>query len=54
MKNKEFDCVEMKHRAAEKIGKKLQRYTRRERLLYWNNRYENMKMKIGKKINVVD
>ena len=54
MKNKDFDCVEMKHRAANKISKKLQRYTRRERLSYWNKRYENMKMKIGKKINVAD
>jgi hypothetical protein len=54
MKNKEFDCVEMKHRGAEKISKKLQRFTRRELLSYWNKRYENMKMRIGKKINVAE
>jgi hypothetical protein len=26
MKNKEFDCVEMKHRAAEEIGDKLKHF----------------------------
>jgi hypothetical protein len=54
MSNKEFDCVEMKHRAAEKISKKLQRYNRRERLSYWNKRYENMKLRIGKMKNVAE
>jgi hypothetical protein len=54
MKNKEFDCVEMKHRAAEKISGKLQRYTLKERLSYWNKRYEKMKMRIGKKVNLTD
>jgi hypothetical protein len=52
MKNKEFDCVEMKHRAAEKIGEKLKNYSSQERLFYWNKRYNKIinrrpKMKVA-------
>jgi len=53
MKDKEFDCVEMKHRAAEKISKKLQRYTPQERLSYWNKRYQKMKLRQTKRISVM-
>jgi hypothetical protein len=33
--NKKFDCVEMKHRAARIIQRKLSKLTREEELEYW-------------------
>jgi len=33
--NKKFDCVEMKHRAARIIQKKISELTREEELEYW-------------------
>jgi len=33
--NKEFDCVEMKHRAARIIQKKISKLSREEELEYW-------------------
>ncbi len=52
MKNKEFDCVEMKHRAAENISNRLKDFTPKERLSYWNKRYQRMKTKIAKRISI--
>lgn len=48
MNKKEFDCVEMKHRAAEKIGERLKNLSPKERLSYWNNRYHKMKSRMTK------
>ena len=42
-KKKDFDCVEMKHRAAAEIHEELKGKTIEERLDYWNR--ESMKQK---------
>jgi hypothetical protein len=42
MKNKKFDCVEMKHRAAEKIAEKLKGLSRKAELSYWRASYNTM------------
>jgi len=38
MIKKDFDCVEMKHKGAEKVQARLAGMTREEQLLYWNER----------------
>ena len=48
MNKKQYDCVEMKHRAAEKIGNKLRHLSLEKRLSYWNNRYRKMKKRVTK------
>lgn len=40
MKNKSFDCVEMKHKAAEKIYEKMKKMSREEQIAYWKERSE--------------
>jgi hypothetical protein len=35
MKTKSFDCVEMKHRGAERVMKRLKGKTLEEQLKYW-------------------
>ena len=52
MENKSINCVEMKHRAAIKIQNKLRGFTRKERLSYWNKRYQQMKTKVEKRMNI--
>ena len=42
MKTKNFDCVEMKHRAARRIAARLRGMSRKQELSYWHERYENM------------
>lgn len=49
MKNKKFDCVEMKHRAAEKIAEKLKGLSRRAELSYWRASYKTMTAHSSKK-----
>jgi len=48
MKIKDFDCVEMKHKAAEKISERLQQMSSAERLSYWGKRFQQMKKKVKK------
>lgn len=36
--NKKFDCVEMKHKAARKISRRLSKMTREEELQYWHQK----------------
>ena len=38
MKNKSFDCVEMKHNAATQIGSKVSAFSIQEQLAYWNQK----------------
>lgn len=38
--NKEFDCVEMKHKAAEKIRTRIAGLSTQEELAFWNNQTE--------------
>jgi hypothetical protein len=42
MKNKGFDCVEMKHKAAERVQARLARMTREEQLAYWDERTRDL------------
>jgi hypothetical protein len=49
MKKKMFDCVEMKHRAAEKIAARLQGLSRKAELSYWRSRYNKMTARVLKK-----
>ncbi len=42
MKNKTYNCVEMKHRAAQRIHNNLKNMSTEEKLSYWNNRYTAM------------
>jgi hypothetical protein len=51
MKNKKFDCVEMKHRAAEKIAEKLKGLSRKAELSYWHSSYNSMKASSRKKMS---
>ena len=45
MKNKSFDCVEMKHRAAANISKELAGKDVSGQLEYWKKQYDEMKKK---------
>lgn len=43
MKNKkDFDCVEMKHRAAAKIHRQISGMTMAEKIEYWRKWYDKM------------
>lgn len=44
--NKTFDCVEMKHNAAEKIQEKLTGMSSEEQLEYWQERTEVLRKRI--------
>lgn len=39
---KSFDCVEMKHRAQEKLSKELEGLSQEERLRYYQRRHEEL------------
>ena len=45
MKIKKFDCVEIKHKAAERIHNKLRNRSIGERLSFWNEHYRQMRQK---------
>lgn len=49
MKNKKFDCVEMKHCAAEKIAEKVKGLSRKAELSYWRASYNTMAARSRKK-----
>ncbi|MCL6098650.1 MAG: hypothetical protein M1391_08760 [Bacteroidetes bacterium] len=40
-----FDCVEMKHRAARIINRKLSKMTREEELAYWRSKTKHSYLK---------
>jgi len=42
--SKDFDCVEMKHNAAQKIQIRLASFTRKEELKFWESRTEQLKI----------
>ena len=48
MKSKTFDCVEMKHRGAERVMKRLEGMTLEEQLQYWQRGTEELR-KLQKK-----
>ena len=43
MKNKKFDCIESKHKAAEILQNKLSKMTREQQLEYWQQRTEELR-----------
>ena len=44
-KTKKFDCVEMMHKGAENVRKKLSKMTDEQKLNYWNIRYNEINEK---------
>ncbi len=45
MKTKTFDCVEMKHRGAEKLKEKIERLTVQQELAFWAERSNELKQR---------
>jgi len=43
MKNKKFDCVEMKRQGAQKVLEKTSKMTREEELRFWQERSQKLK-----------
>jgi ppGpp synthetase/RelA/SpoT-type nucleotidyltranferase len=43
MKAKTFDCVEMMHRGAEEIKKKIRRMTKKEEVEFWRERSKQLR-----------
>ena len=43
MKNKKFDCVEMKRQGAQKVLEKTSKMTRQEELRFWQERSQVLK-----------
>ena len=41
--SKEFDCVEMKHKAAEKVKAKIAGLSTKEELAFWKNQTESLR-----------
>ncbi len=48
--NKKFDCVEMKHKAAQKIRKETKDFSLEEELSFWNKQ-TNLLRKLKKQIH---
>jgi len=42
MKAKKFDCVEMMHRGADEVRKKIRGMTKKEELTFWRERSRNL------------
>lgn len=45
MKTKTFDCVEMKHRGAEQLKEKIDRFTVQQELAFWAERSNELKQR---------
>jgi hypothetical protein len=45
---KSFDCVEMKHRAAERVHKELKGKSVEQRVAYWQNEKRAMEKRLGR------
>jgi len=43
MKTKNFDCVDMKHRGAEKVREKIEGMTREQELAFWRESSKALK-----------
>lgn len=41
--NKDFDCVEMKHKAAEKIQEKIAGFSTEDELKFWKKQTESLR-----------
>ena len=48
MKAKRFDCVEMMHRGAEEVQKKIRGMTKKEEIAFWRERSRKLIRRQGK------
>lgn len=48
MKAKKFDCVEMMHRGAEEIRKKIRGMTKKEEIAFWRQRSKKLRQRQSK------
>lgn len=48
--NKHFDCVDMKHKASERIRKELEGKSKEERLAYWHEEEVNQRKLQGETV----
>lgn len=48
MKPKTFDCVEMMHRGAEQVRKKIRSLTRKEEITFWRERSRKLRQRQSK------
>jgi hypothetical protein len=48
MKAKRFDCVEMMHRGAQAIKKKIQGMTKKQEISFWRERSRKLTQRQGK------
>lgn len=53
MKNKEFDCVEMKRKASSRIRRKLKGLSIDKKINFWNSRHVSMKKRVTKQKSVI-
>jgi hypothetical protein len=50
-KHKRFDCVDMKHKASERIRKELEGKSKEERIAYWREESVNQRKLQGKTVH---
>ena len=48
MKAKKFDCVEMMHRGAEEVRKKIRGMTKKEEIAFWRERSQKLRRRQSK------
>ncbi|MBI2088613.1 MAG: hypothetical protein HYT78_07695 [Deltaproteobacteria bacterium] len=48
MKAKKFDCVEMMHRGAEEVKKKIRGMTKKEEIAFWRERSRKLSQRQSK------
>lgn len=48
MKNKRFDCVEMKHKGAERVNQAIAGFSKEQQLAYWRRGSETLRQELQK------
>jgi hypothetical protein len=48
MKAQKFDCVEMMHRGAEEVRKKIRGMTKKEEIAFWRRRSQKLRQRQSK------
>jgi len=49
---KDFDCVDMKHRASQKMQRKLISLTKKEEVKFWRSRSERLRSRKNQEIKI--
>jgi len=49
---KDFDCVDMKHQAGQKIQKKLTSLTKKEEVKFWRSRSERLRSRKEQEVRI--